>query len=59
VRYADDFVAMAKQMGSETIEFMETAGREVPMGDQPGKDAGGGLEGRRSEPELSGIHVSV
>src|ERR1039458_8386226 len=109
VRYADDFVAMAKQMGSETIEFMEsrlegkfqleinrektrvvdlreegaslnflgytfrydrdqigngrvhgvTAGREVPTGDQPGKDAGGGLAGRRSEPELSGIHVSV
>jgi RNA-directed DNA polymerase len=24
VRYADDFVAMAKQMGSETIEFMES-----------------------------------
>src|ERR1035438_5701041 len=36
-----------------------TAGREVPTGDQPGKDAGGGLEGRRGEPELSGIHVSV
>src|ERR1035438_5465072 len=36
-----------------------TAGREVPTGDQPGKDAGGGLAGRRSEPELSGIHVSV
>src|SRR5882724_50188 len=24
VRYADDFVAMAKQMGSETIEYIET-----------------------------------
>jgi RNA-directed DNA polymerase len=24
VRYADDFVAMAKQMGSETIEYMES-----------------------------------
>src|ERR1035441_7135354 len=36
-----------------------TAGREFPTGDQPGKDAGGGLAGRRSEPELSGIHVSV
>jgi RNA-directed DNA polymerase len=24
VRYADDFVALAKQMGSETIEFIET-----------------------------------
>jgi RNA-directed DNA polymerase len=24
VRYADDFVAMAKQMGTETIEYMET-----------------------------------
>ena len=23
VRYADDFVALAKQMGSETIEFIE------------------------------------
>jgi len=24
VRYADDFVALAKQMGSETIEFIES-----------------------------------
>src|SRR5438876_271198 len=34
-------------------------GRKVPVGDQPGKDASSGLEGRRGEPELSGIHVSV
>jgi hypothetical protein len=24
VRYADDFVALAKQMGSETIEFIRS-----------------------------------
>src|SRR5271165_161092 len=34
-------------------------GRKVPVGDQPGKDASGGLAGAGSEFELSGLHVSV
>ena len=60
VRYADDFVALAKQMGSETIAFIESrAGRKIPAGDQSGKDAGGGPAGGGGESELSGIYVSV
>jgi hypothetical protein len=68
VRYADDFVALAKQMGSETIEFIESRleGKfqlEIPRGRtglrQPGKDAGGGPTGTRGKSELSGLHISV
>jgi len=34
VRYADDFVVLAKQMGTETIEFVRIAlGRKVPVRD--------------------------
>jgi len=32
-------VALAKQMGSEIIELSNLTGREVPVGDQPGKAA--------------------
>jgi hypothetical protein len=60
VRYADDFVALAKQMGSETIEFIESRLEgKVPVGDQSGKDASGGPAGRRGKSELFGMHVSV
>jgi RNA-directed DNA polymerase len=68
VRYADDFVALAKQMGSETIEFIESRleGKfqlEIPKGRtglrQSGKDASGGPARGRGKSELSGIHVSV
>src|ERR1035437_1868055 len=36
-----------------------TAGREVPIGDQPGENAGRGLEGGRGKSGLSGIHISI
>src|ERR1017187_9662961 len=39
--------------------YRVAAGRKVPVGDQPGKDASGGPTERGSESELSGIHVSV
>src|ERR1035437_1729 len=38
--------------------YRVATGKEVPVGDQPGKDARGGPAGTRGESELSGIHVS-
>jgi len=39
VRYADDFVALAKQMGSETIEFIESRLEVSSSWRSIGKDA--------------------
>ena len=52
VRYADDFVALAKQMGiGDHRVHRIAAGRKVPVGDQSGKDASGGSAGGRGESE--------
>ena len=60
VRYADDFVVLARLAEPETggVDRGEV-GNLDGIGDQSGQDAGGGAEAGRSESGLSGIHVSV
>ena len=64
VRYADDFVALAKQMGSETVEFIESRleGKfhlEINREKTRVVDLVVELREQRASPDFLGIHVPV
>jgi RNA-directed DNA polymerase len=68
VRYADDFVVLARYQGSQLMGFIEMKletwlGLEIPKGRtglrQPGQNASGATERGRGESGLSGIHVPL
>jgi group II intron reverse transcriptase/maturase len=60
VRYADDFVVLAKRMETEMGEFLESKLEGwLKLEINPGQNAHGGSEGEGSEPGLSGVHIPV
>ena len=60
VRYADDFVVLARYQGSRLTGWIESKLEGwLGVGDQSGENACGESEGRRSESGLSGIHVPL
>ena len=60
VRYADDFVVMARYQGPAPQQLhRREVGSLDGTGDQPGEDARGEPAGGGSEPGLPGLHVSV
>lgn len=60
VRYADDFVVLARRAEPEIAEFLESKLEGVAKtGDQWGQNAYGGSEGEGSESGFSGVHISL
>jgi RNA-directed DNA polymerase len=60
VRYADDFVVLARYQSQQLRGFIEGKLEGWNgMGGQSGEDASGELEGTANEPGFSGLHVSV
>ena len=60
VRYADDFVVLARYQSRRLIDWIEgTARRTVPADDQPREDAHRQAAGTGAKPELSGFHAAI